>query len=726
MSIFGPQDDGMVECELGRLPEIISMPCPHSESIRKIWESRWPYKKLPENCSVMIQSFGPFDPVEFVFTDDEKRVYQNVDLVAKDEPEHPGTSILIDEHWIDPSIPKSWYSTCLDEHGPECQEPTWITSQPGISAHPDWLIDVVDQCLVPYSSADTAKYITLSYTWGKEQRLKNTTGTLKELREIGALRRCQAPNLPRTIRDAMGVTNYLGERYLWVDSLCIIQDSDASLSRNVNDMHWIYANSALCLVADAGTDANYGLRGIQGISAPRCVTHVSLEIGHGEMLSCLDLPRILEGSTQGEETGTEPVIEGSAYQERGWTYQEFVFSKRRLIFSDGPLRWICTNSQWGEETLGDLERGRFTSGMPDTLINDWRSPSLDTLGSIISDYNSRYFTYRKDTLRAFLGTQNYLNGTFCGGLNYGHPEMFFDISLIWRAGYGGLTRRIAPSSVSSDEDFLPSWSWMGWKGLILLPNDHEYSSKLLMNGNGFTESVTEWFAMQFPPPLPPSMRLVNCKWNHYKSIFASGAGRVSDGWEQIITNAGPKRYRLRADTWKSEWFNYAIPLPASVEASRPIKQLQFLFSKTTRCHFSTRQVVMPAFHRYPRKEYYVELCSASGEFAGFLDVHHTSDVERFLAYETVELVSVVKGWTTDLDEFLLVFKEQEKLMAMQSTATAPPPGYTWPKSKDKTRHECYFVLCVQWKNGIAERQASGKVFAEVWERNKEDVDLVLG
>ncbi|KAG6357227.1 hypothetical protein INS49_015105 [Diaporthe citri] len=135
---------------------------------------------------------------------------------------------------------------------------------------------------------------------------------------------------------------------------------------------------------------------------------------------------------------------------------------------------------------------------------------------------------------------------------------------------------------------------------------------------------------------------------------------------------------------------------------------------------------MPAFHQHPRKEYYVELCSTSGEFVGFLEVHHTSDVERFLAYETVELVAVVKGWTTDLDDFLLAFKEPENLRAMQSTATAPPPGYTWPSDEDKTRHECYFVLYVQWKNGIAERQASGKVFAKAWERHEEDVDLVLG
>lgn len=674
----------------------------------------------PEPWSVNICYFG-LEPVIIDFRDGERDFEFEVDLVVSASPEHPGTSILLDPQWIDPWVPKYWYSQCLDKHGSYCDEPNWMKLHPGTNAHPDWLIDVMDLCIVPFSS-HTSSYVTLSYTWGNVQCLQTTTGNLERLRGVGSIYSHQGPNIPQTVRDAIEITKYLGERYLWVDSLCIVQDDKDSLSRNLNAMHRIYANSALCLVAYAGTDANYGLRGLEGVSAPRYVEQITLNIAGGERLSYFNKPHNpVHSSTMGTDDSAETVDEGSAYNHRGWTYQEFIFAKRRLVFTDGPLRWLCAETKLGEETWDYLDRDGWTYEMtrPNWVNN--RFPSLDVLDTITSDYKVRHFTYQPDVLRAFLGIQNYLDGVFHGGLNYGHPEIFFDISLAWNA-FLGVERRVASADVTS-EDNLPSWSWMGWRGEFEFTPDAEHYSSL--ENNGFTESVAEWFSMKSPSPSLSSMRLVNCKWNHYKTLFESDPSQVHDGWEVYTAKSGSIRCRVVSvsDDLSSR---YPVPIPSSTATIQPIEQRKFLFSKTSRCRFVTRPVVplMLKMNRFAAR-LHVELCSTNEGFAGVLHLHQASDVDRFLAFGMVELVAVAKGWTTDLDDFL-AFQLQEELMATQGLAPDLEQFSHYRVTEDNTRHKCYFVLCIQWENGVAKRKASGKVFAEVWEKNQEPVDLILG
>jgi hypothetical protein len=92
-------------------------------------------------------------------------------------------------------------------------------------------------------------------------------------------------------------------------------------------MHLIYANSFLCLVAEEGNNAEYGLRGIKGVSAPRCVKQVIMELAGGERLARVD------------ESWEPPLHAIDGYSSRAWTFQEHVFAKRRLIFSQGLLTW---------------------------------------------------------------------------------------------------------------------------------------------------------------------------------------------------------------------------------------------------------------------------------------------------------------------------------------------------------------------------------------------------
>lgn len=710
---------GSAEFDLGKLSDVISMPCPHSDTIRSLWEGGGsPNMHTAESWSVEIfhHRFNPSSIMSFISSQaGQQNINYYVELVANDELEHPGTALVLDSQWIDPSVPKKWYTQCLHDHGSECNEPDWMKLHPGPNAYPDWLIDVMDQCIVPFGS-DTKSYVALSYTWGNVPCLKTTTESLKQLREPGSIHSREAPNISQTIRDAIGIIENLGERYLWVDSLCIIQDDIDSLSKNLNSMHRIYANSSLCLVAYAGTDANHGLRGLEGISAPRCVEQINLDIAGGEKLSCFKMPQDPRYSRRLADVPTEPADQEWTYRHRGWTYQEFVFAKRRLIFTDGPLRWLCANTKLAEERWDKYYSRDVWTNHFDITSTHWvndRLPSLAILRGIVSGYSTRHFTYQSDVLKAFLGIQSHLDGIFSGGLNYGHPEMFFDIALTWTS-FTWVTRRIASVGVSTEEDNPPSWSWMGWLGGIHLPRDAERDS--FGRRDGFTESVAKWFSMKSPSSSLGDLRPINCKWQDYKMLFESDPSQVPDGWE--VDTLGSRACRVGSDP---NYSKYPVPIPSSTGTIQPIEQRKFLFARTSRCSFLTSimSVDLP-----PRER--VELWTINGEFAGFLDLHQESELDRFLALGTVELVAVTKGWTTDLDDFLQAFQEHDELVAVESPAPVPQQSSPYLRPEDKTKHKCYFVLCIQWENSVAERQASGKVLADVWERYQEPVDLILG
>ncbi|EIW58352.1 HET-domain-containing protein, partial [Trametes versicolor FP-101664 SS1] len=90
----------------------------------------------------------------------------------------------------------------------------------------------------------SGKYLTLSYVWGLDQIHKTTTSNVSQY-ECGI----DLSLLPATIRDAIYVTHALGLQFLWVDSLCIIQDSNEDKRHEIRRMHHIYRHSHLTIIA---------------------------------------------------------------------------------------------------------------------------------------------------------------------------------------------------------------------------------------------------------------------------------------------------------------------------------------------------------------------------------------------------------------------------------------------------------------------------------------------
>lgn len=93
-------------------------------------------------------------------------------------------------------------------------------------------------------------YVALSYCWGGQQTFTTSLNTFQD--------RCQGietTDLPQTIQDAITCTRNLGLRYLWIDSLCIIQDSDSDKGKEISRMADIYANAEITISAACAESA---------------------------------------------------------------------------------------------------------------------------------------------------------------------------------------------------------------------------------------------------------------------------------------------------------------------------------------------------------------------------------------------------------------------------------------------------------------------------------------
>jgi hypothetical protein len=101
----------------------------------------------------------------------------------------------------------------------------------------------------------------LSYVWGLRKNYTTDISNIRIHQQQGSLETYLA-DIPEVIRDAMDLVRRLGLRYLWVDSLCIVQNSKRSWSLNARMMNVIYGNAHLTICAADGNDAWFGLKAL--------------------------------------------------------------------------------------------------------------------------------------------------------------------------------------------------------------------------------------------------------------------------------------------------------------------------------------------------------------------------------------------------------------------------------------------------------------------------------
>ncbi|EOD51854.1 putative het domain-containing protein [Neofusicoccum parvum UCRNP2] len=200
-------------------------------------------------------------------------------------------------------------------------------------------------------------YLTLSHCWGASLTSKLTLSTLAQFR-----RAIPASALPRTYVDAIAVARFLGVRHLWIDSLCIVQDSATDWAAESGRMGAIYARSHVTLAADCSGSSDGGL--FNGASVMQdeepLGKHVSLDVfeeeGEEEGRKCklyvseeLAVPSHLD--SRGVYVEDEDEDPDRMLVTRGWTLQEAVLAPRVLHYTSKQLIWECSRQGYVAEDM---------------------------------------------------------------------------------------------------------------------------------------------------------------------------------------------------------------------------------------------------------------------------------------------------------------------------------------------------------------------------------------
>jgi hypothetical protein len=110
------------------------------------------------------------------------------------------------------------------------------------------------------SNGEFAEYAALSYCWGGSSVLITTRATCTD-----RLAGINFGHLPKTIQEGVVITQNLGIRYLWVDSLCIVQDDADDCAGEAAKMKSVYANSLVTICAERVDDSEGGCFLPQGV-----------------------------------------------------------------------------------------------------------------------------------------------------------------------------------------------------------------------------------------------------------------------------------------------------------------------------------------------------------------------------------------------------------------------------------------------------------------------------
>jgi hypothetical protein len=344
-----------------------------------------------------------------------------------------------------------WIRMCSETHGTTCV-PSHISDE--IDALTMRVIYIERLYIV--GLPEDSNYVVLSYVWGETEQLRLLQENYGELTQAFGLRSL-IDRLPRTIADAMGLVGRLSKRFLWVDSLCIIQDDPADLAVQIQQMNVIYGCAALTIVAAAGSNSNAGLPSLNPNSRKSFI--IDEEIQGVRLIT--SLPDFAQS------------INNSTWESRGWTMQEKILSKRLLIFTEYQVFYHCNSATWCEDAIWESEDpyiqlqsrlGTLSPHLVRCALPHRSFTGVRKYSHLVTSYHDRQLSYESDALNAFTGVLTALGKELKTSFIWGLPESAFDDTLLWRSP-------IQMANLRREQ--FPSWTWLGWKASGL-PGDIEF------------------------------------------------------------------------------------------------------------------------------------------------------------------------------------------------------------------------------------------------------------
>nr|POE46976.1 hypothetical protein CFP56_00308 [Quercus suber] len=323
-------------------------------------------------------------------------------------------------------------------HCPDCAKTHAGPCDPPIHQMPPFfrLVDCERRCVI--EPIDVPRFVALSYAWldlssGPMDMLEKSN--LERLSEDGGI---SESRIPAFILDAMLLCQDLGERYLWIDRLCIVQDDKPSKKLQIKAMDKIYRGASATIVVAADQTQDIGLPGVRG--RPR-------------RSNVLNRARNFSTDLRSMKTNDRFVIDGSRWNTRGWTLQEKLLSRRCIFISNHDAYFVCSKTSYQEELVYDED---YPYDWSRTAL--WGISSFARYCILVEEYTARELSHPSDILHALAGLGNVVATQLETRMRFSMPERFLHQALLWAP-----TQDMARREQVYD---IPSWSWASWKGAV--------------------------------------------------------------------------------------------------------------------------------------------------------------------------------------------------------------------------------------------------------------------
>ncbi|KAL9124401.1 MAG: hypothetical protein Q9217_006263 [Psora testacea] len=330
-------------------------------------------------------------------------------------------------------------------------------------------------------------WAALSYCWGGDSTFVLKSTNLKEFRngqtDIG--------NFPATLRDAIVVTRRLKLRFLWIDALCIMQDSAEDWAIEAARMKEVYGGATVTISAANSHSTTAGIFHERSIPATSC--EIAWNQGEPSEIDSV----FLRSASHFWDTR----MKGNPLNKRGWTLQESLLSPRTLSYGSQQMAWECQEQRVdesgrpilpGEEYRDKRFLQSMVAGKPSLRERGMRNMttfSLKTMplgwtmvphswdakyhqlysrwSAITKEFTSRNLTVYSDVLPALSGLargfQDLLDDQYCAGL--WKKDIIRGLTWVRPAPQDAVS---GPSALQVDESCrVPSWSWASIKGGML-------------------------------------------------------------------------------------------------------------------------------------------------------------------------------------------------------------------------------------------------------------------
>ncbi|KAM0229734.1 hypothetical protein ACHAPO_009808 [Fusarium lateritium] len=227
---------------------------------------------------------------------------------------------------------RQWFYTCSASHA-KCRT---LSDRQMSVFKPKRLVKIIDDTdgnpqqwrLVLGADVQDLDYLTLSHCWGWTKHLSLTKHNYHALTATSPI-----STLPTTYRDALVVTAALGKQYIWIDSLCILQDDEEDWKSQSSVMGLIYKHSTCNIAAAWAENSSDGC--FSPKEAPTTITLASDEFFVAEILYSAPFH--------------QKDIWDAPLNQRSWVIQERYLAPRQLVFAKTQVYWACQELTASEE-----------------------------------------------------------------------------------------------------------------------------------------------------------------------------------------------------------------------------------------------------------------------------------------------------------------------------------------------------------------------------------------